>query len=214
MGVLCLSTVAEARALTSENTYTIVNENGKQVIVDNEGYFHIYFDNHGNELDAQSALEIISDFNKEIQVYSPKAVVYPYQNEMHYSSKSNYTGSRIKLTADSVGPCTISYSRGKTVTEEFSSNISGSVTLKNMLIAEVQASVGVSWSKSLSVTSTEAVSYNIPSGKTGAIYFTPYYVQYNCTYYNSDGKASSVYGRCPKKLGTGFCDGLFEMIYK
>lgn len=133
---------------------------------------------------------------------------------MQYSSKSTYKGTRIKLTSDAKGPCTLSFEGSKTFTDSFSSTISGSLTLKEMFIAEVEVSVGVSWTSSASISYKQNISYSIPSGKTGAIYFTPYYIQYNCTYFNNSGYASSVYGRSPKKTATGFNDGLFEVVYK
>lgn len=184
----------------------VIDENGYEVAIDEEGKSYKYFDIYGNYVPASLALmeeeSVYYNINKAV------ARVAPYSFTIR-STTTGY-GSAKKVSASCKGPCTITYSNIITTTQTFSISLSASLQAK--FISTFQAQAGLAWSKS----SSTSLSYSLPvdSGKTGAVYFKPKIRTVQATYY--DGDYSPIYftATCPVTLDSGVTDGLFYVVYE
>ncbi len=123
------------------------------------------------------------------------------------------TGAKVlKVSADVIGPGTITSTVSKTTSATYSSTLASN---NNGLIrGTISGSYGISLQNSL------GYSLNIASGKTGYLAFQPYriVVKGNLKYYtslhpNTPLSSTAVTAKFPKKLSNGFADGKFYIKY-
>lgn len=201
--------------------YSIVVENGKEYVSDLEGNLSVFYDGYGNEITADKAIQLLNELEDVknqstiATVNQVRGVVYPYVNEVHYQNKTpQYSGTRVKVSPDAQGPTNIGYIETVSTSESFGGSINITAAIKLKIVAAVEAGLDIVWDKTTTSSSSFTIDAYVPSGKIGAIYFTPYLIRYNCVYYNYDGSAFSVYGVEPQKTGGGFTDGLYQLILR
>lgn len=187
-----------ANILNNVQTYEYIDENG---------YIHTYFDTFGNPLSIQSVDKMYNpDIESEIVPYG---VVYPFTDTVLVNSYSLQMGTTSKMTADVKGPATISYITSKETKSTISVNFSADI--KSRIFNSLAFKFGVDYTQTSSTGTSFGTSFQIPSGKTGAVYFTPRLYTGTCTYVDQNGVGTSVYVTFPKTVN-GFTDGVFELI--
>lgn len=75
-----LNALSGVCTLSDGDMYSIFIENEKEVLVDSEGYIHIFLDSYENELSVCKALKIIKE-NETEEIFSLSSIrtpVYPY----------------------------------------------------------------------------------------------------------------------------------------
>ena len=179
--------------------------------VDEDGNIHIYFDVYGNKIKIQ-------DLNKQKYNYQQNknnimltGAVGP-ANTIGITSSSVVEGSKQKITADFVGPCTIAYGESITKTGSITGNLSAEIQKKIFNKIKATISISIAWSSSTS--KTFSTTYPVPNNKTGAIYFTPYLSKSNVKYYDDNGNLHNVVAIFPVTTSAGFIDGKYELILK
>ncbi len=216
--LLVASTVIGVHA--EENESTIVEEkDGTSYVLDADGTMHLFFDSQGNRVSAYDALERLSlnnTVNTAVQSVDPNNMESLRGNPTAsvYSSNS-MNGTRTKVTPDWAGPCTITSGVSITTTSAWSVtgglNISLTNAIKNLVKAAINANG--TYNESSSSTSSFSGTYNVPSGKIGAIYFTPYLTNYGVYYLDEYYNLTMLSVKTPKKVN-GFTDGLYELVLR
>lgn len=120
-------------------------------------------------------------------------------------------GPRQKVTPDITGAATVSY--GNAITTGNNITVSLDADINTKISVEVTLKLGVSYTKSSSSNQPFGMTFDVPAGKTGAIYFTPFIYVGNCTYVNEVGVGTSTQVSFPKVVN-GFTDGLSELVTK
>lgn len=188
-------------------------EDGKEYLVDDLGLKHVFYTYDGIELTPQKALLVLNeqdiDYNRNV---IQRGVVYPYSNEVILNSSSKIKCSRAKVTPDVRGPASISKGTSIQTSESFGGSINVSASIKSLIVAEVKAEVGFTWNTTSTSSSSFNATFNVPSNKIGAVYFTPYLQQFDMYYYNVSGQQYNIIAKSPIKLSSGFTDGLYELI--
>lgn len=216
--LIVASTTISVKAET--NNYKIVEENdGTSYVLDADGTMHLFFDSQGNRVSAYDALERLSlndtvntgmlniDHNNlESLRGNPTASVY---------STNSMNGTRTKVTPDWAGPCTITSGVSITTTAGWSITGGLNISLTNPIKEMVMAAINVNgtYVESSSSTSSFSGTYNVPSGKIGAIYFTPYLTNYGVYYLDEYYNLTMLSVKTPKKV-SGFTDGLYELVLR
>lgn len=120
--------------------------------------------------------------------------------------------SVVKVSADVIGPGTVTSTESKTITASYSSTLASNNN--GIIRGTVSGSIGVSLSSSV------GYSLSIESGQKGYMAFQPYRIKVtgDLKYYTSlypDTPLSTTFETCyfPKKLQSGFADGLFYIKY-
>ena len=179
------------------------------VLVDADGTEHRYFDVYGNPIKINDlnthAQNSLSRNNKQFRGPIAPDTVY-------IQSSSVITGPRQKVTPDSKGPCNLSY--GDSVTTNFSISGSLGASVQSKIFKKVKAEVNVTVAWNSSSSSQFSSSYDIPQGKVGAVYFSPYLTRAIVKYYDNDCKMTQVEAKFPNTLSNGFTDGLYELVIK
>lgn len=216
--LLVASTVIGVHA--EENESKIVEEkDGTSYVLDADGTMHLFFDSQGNRVSAYDALERLSlnnTVNTAVQSVDPNNMESLRGNPTAsvYSSNS-MNGTRTKVTPDWAGPCTITSGVSITTTSAWSVtgglNISLTNAIKNLVKAAINANG--TYNESSSSTSSFSGTYNVPSGKIGAIYFTPYLTNYGVYYLDEYYNLTMLSVKTPKKVN-GFTDGLYELVLR
>ena len=179
------------------------------VLVDADGTEHRYFDVYGNPIKINDlnthAQNSLSRNNKQFRGPIAPDTVY-------IQSSSSITGPRQKVTPDSKGPCSLSYGDSVTTSFSISGSLGASVQSKIFKKIKVEVNVTVAWSSSS--TRQFSVSFPVPQGKVGAVYFSPYLTRAVVKYYDNDYNMTQVVATFPNTLSTGFTDGVFELVTK
>ena len=209
VSLISFSTAREIGADVSK--YSIVNDDNKEVVIDDEGYYHILFDNYGIEISADDALDILNNRYNSIDLPTVYRVA---PNSFRVVSQSTVNGNRYKVSPDCVGECTLTVQTSVTVTDSFSASITICGSMELAIIAKIEGSVGFNWSTSSTLTQSVGVTKTVPAGKTGALYFTPYMKVFNVIYTDENFDEWPITAKSPIELENGMPDGLFELIYK
>ena len=109
-------------------------------------------------------------------------------------------------------PCSLSYGDSVTTSFSISGSLGASVQSKIFKKIKVEVNVTVAWSSSS--TRQFSVSFPVPQGKVGAVYFSPYLTRAVVKYYDNDYNMTQVVATFPNTLSTGFTDGVFELVTK
>ena len=203
-----------------ENGSKIVEEkDGTSYVLDADGTMHLFFDSQGNRVSAYDAMERLSlndtesadalsiDSNKMgLLRGNPYATVY---------SSNNMNGTRTKVTADWAGPCNITYGVSVTTTSGWSITGGLNISLTNAIKELIKAAINANgtYNESSSTSSTFSGTYAVPSGKIGAIYFTPYLKNYGVYYLDEYYNYTTFSVKTPIKVN-GFTDGLYELVLR
>ncbi len=179
------------------------------VLVDDDGTEHRYFDVFGNPIKINDlnthAKNSLSRNNKQFRGPIAPDTVY-------IQSSSVITGPRQKVTPDFKGPCSLS--SGQSVTTNFSISGSLGASVQSKIFKKVKAEVNVTIAWNSSSSSQFSSTYNIPQGKVGAVYFSPYLTRAIVKYYDNDCKMTQVEAKFPNTLSSGFTDGIYELVTK
>lgn len=217
--VLCLLVIAlETRPISAfvHTSGTIIyNQDGTESLLDENGYYHSYFDAYGNPVLVSDALAILS--NSEI---FPEDEL-PNQNSLNYvivdqhdavilTSTSTISGTTQQVTSWYAGPCTISYTNSATTNSTWSYSFSASV--KEFIINKLTVQFGISYNESSSSGTSQNGSWVVPSGQNGAIYFTPYLTRIQCMYCDSNYHGYPTVITTPQKTSAGYTNGLYELV--
>ena len=191
-------------------------QNGKEVLIDDVGKIHVFYTVEGTELSAQEALNLIDsqeNFNMETDGNCERGYDPNLSNTaVATGTYTTFYGDRVRVTPYCAGPCTISYGQSTTTGSSFSCSASLSATIKSIFVSEVTGTFGLEWNTYSSSSTSFGVTYSIPAGSTGAIYFRPRIRRYYGYYYDGSSTRYSMSGDCPLKIGN-FTDGLYEVIY-
>ncbi|QRG87034.1 hypothetical protein [Bulleidia sp. zg-1006] len=208
---LCVCIVSNFRTYAIENQKNLPLETYSYV--DNKGHTHQYFDIYGNPVTIERAKTLLnSKMNFQEEIPSIKRVpVYPFTNTVLVTSHYQGSGSRVKVTPDVRGPATLTYGRVVTTSSGYSVNFGAEINLK--IFKAVALKFGVSYTRSSTSAESFGAHFGIPSGKIGAVYFTPFLYVGNCKYIDSHGRGTATRVYFPKKLGS-FTDGLYEVILR
>lgn len=213
---LIIGSVMPVNAMNEENTETEAEYHIQEdYIVDNEGHkYSNFFNSSGEEVSLEEALDLlngeVNNQTNSVNNSNSRAAVSVVNGVTLKSVTNKYVGNAKKITQDVAGPMDVSY----TVSTTSSASISGSfsATAKNLIFKVVDAEVSVSITGSSAKTESVTVSASVSSGKTGAIYFKPYYLKATGTYSNDGGATSQSFtAYYPRLLSNGFADGLFYL---
>lgn len=215
IAMLALSSVTlNSKNVSAEefnNEYVIeIDENGEEVLVSDDGYKHHFFMADGTPISAREYLELMNENNNE-ENYVSLASDTASPNSVVITGKRKITKDYERVTPNYKGPVTITYLESRTFTDSFSYNISG--TVKTKFIAEVSATLGLAWTKSVASTTSVSATYNVPSGKTGYIRFAPIYIRVSAVYYDTRLNATYFTGETPEVLGNGFVNGYYDLAF-
>ena len=159
---------------TSDNLYEYIDSQGKT---------HTFFDVLGNQLSIYEVEELMKEKTENTVV--PYGVVYPYRDKVLVNSYSVQYGTRRKMTPDVKGPATITYLTSITTTSTYTVNFG--VDINTRIFKEVAIKFGVSYTQSSTSLTSFSPSFSVPSGKIGAVYFTPKLYTVTCTYVDNSG---------------------------
>lgn len=172
---------------------------------------------YANLLNNQPVIEQKTYFDTENKDLSTRGAIPVPVTIYTYTESDTYTsiGPAEKCTPDVVGPATISYGNQISTTTQWSASISLGWQAKDTI--EAGASFG--WNKSSSSNTSFGLSFDVVAGKTGYVTFRP---RYNTTegtlrartYQNYKlifDNSYEIKGHSPKKLPTGFTDGIFAL---
>lgn len=215
LSVCIFSLVTPINAIqNSQNNlgYTIVTENGKEYLADENGALHIFYTSSGDELSPLNALNMLTSTKKVKNYENTKGIEYPFENEVILGKSYQINGKREKVTPDVDGPAKISSGSSITSSSTWSGNIS--VTVESLLFSKIKVQLGGSYARTSSSCTSFGLEYSIPSGRIGAVYFTPYYWHFDAVYYDSNGNPLDIYAETPVVLPNGFTDGLYELVLK
>lgn len=180
-----------------ENLYEEVNADGS---------ISTYYDAYGNRLRVSDVKEM---FNTQyIQNISTYGAVYPFTNTVLVNSYSLGWGTMSKMTPDVRGPATITYGTSLTTTSSISVNFGAEINA--FVFKTLALKFGVSYTQSSSTSRNFSSTFNVPSGKTGAVYFTPRLYTGTCIYVDQNGQGTSTFVTFPKTIN-GFTDGVYEL---
>ena len=201
----------------SKNEYEIVYDENESYIIDSQGTIHNnFYTASGEKLSIEESLLILQGYDNSIynnNNNNNRALILPDDIEpgtfVLNSYNLTFPGTEQKVTADVLGPATISYGESITITETFS--FDASVTIKEIMIKNIEAEVGFTWSSSADSTKTFSVSFPVSDGKIGAVYFTPYYGKFDAAYVHSEQRIYKGTLMSPKKTASGFADGLYQL---
>jgi len=204
--------------------YVLKNESGEKV------YCAFEIDSEGNRVDIpleeyirlqESSLTVEDEIQETLNSIDITPRSPDYFVKLRYAGQdgsSKINGARQKVTADIKGPGSVSVGESITVSESFSG------TYGVALGEEIKYNASFNWVKSLLSAKTFGVTLNVAAGKTGYVGFTPYinktwgkaYIDtYNMVNQLIKSEYSGiVYGYSPKKTSAGYCDGLYELVYK
>lgn len=193
--------------------YQLLQKSSKNVdsytFVDSDGNTHQYFDSSGNPVTVEKAHNILYT---PVTLENPnifKGPIYPNPNTVYVSSVNTQNGTRQKVTPDVKGPASISYGQSVGVSSSISVNFG--VDINNRIFQAVAVKAGVSYSSSRQSNTSFGTTFSIPSGRIGAVYFTPYLIVGNAIYVNSSRNGHNVTAKYSKAAGV-FADGLYEVI--
>ena len=208
LGNLYIGTTYPVYAEETEIIHT--QDNGITYLEDSNGYLHYYYDSSGNPISVEEARSCLTS-SEPITYFgnTTQGAVYNYAS---YYTQNQISGTRTKVTADVAGPASITY--GVSVTTTATWSYSFQVGFKNVIINTINVNATVSYSSSASSASSFGITYSVPSGKIGAVYFTPYIMNTYVRTWDADGVYRMANIRYPKRLSTSFNDGLYELVLK
>lgn len=207
--VLVLVPVVNAENITGPNKETNSKNQSEYEWVDDLGYVHRYYNIDGTPIkfqDLESNIYFLTSMPQPL-----RGPVTQLTNDVSYSSGSIIRGTRTRVTPYVKGPATISYLESVTTNSSFS--IALAAELKTKIFNIASAKLQVNMSKSSSSSKNFAMDFSVPSGKYGAVYFTPLICKVHAVYYDSKGSPSSFVASFPKVIN-GFTDGYYEVITK
>ena len=183
------------------------DETGKAIPLDMEEYLVILRQAEENEETSKTPRET------PFSIVNPLAATVSYIYEE--TSSTVVTGTPKKVTIDMVGPCTITQAESITITDSFSTSVNSNAEMKK----QVKLGASFTWEHSLSSTTTITGTFPVPAGKTGYLRFIPKYrhTSGNLKLVTTDvittvTDLGTVWGQCPKKLDSGLCDGVLELV--
>lgn len=207
--VLVLVPVVNAEDITESNKETNPKNQSEFEWIDDFGYVHHYYNIDGTPIKIQ---DLESNIHFPTSTPQPlRGPVTQLQNDVSYSSGSIIHGTRIRVTPYAKGPATITYLESVTTNSSFSIELAAELKTKIFNIAS--AKLQVNMSKSSSISKNFATNFPVPSGKYGAVFFTPYICKVNAVHYDSKGAPHSFVARFPKVINQ-FTDGYYELITK
>ena len=181
----------------------------KYIFIDSNGNTHQYFDSSGNPVTVEEAHQILYAAVTVETSNVLRGPIYPYPDTVYVSSIYTQNGTRQKVTPDVKGPATISYGQSVGVSSSISANFG--IEINTRIFNAVAVKAGVSYSSSRQSNTNFGVTFSIPSGRIGAVYFTPYLIVGNAVYVDKNRKGYNVTAKYPKSAGS-FADGLYEVI--
>ncbi len=179
--------------------------------VDEDGNIHIYFDAYGNKIKIQDLKKQKYNYQQDNDNIMLTGAVGP-ANTIGIASSSVVEGSKQKITADFVGPCTIAYGESITKSGTVTGNLSAEI--QNKIFNKIKATISVSIAWSSSTSKNFSTTYPVPNNKKGAVYFTPYLSKSNVKYYDGNGNLHNVVATFSVTTSAGFIDGTYELILK
>lgn len=133
--------------------------------------------------------------------------VDPLNPNVNLISNTITYGTKSRVCPESVGPCTISNSIS--ITSSSSWSITVSASYKPLIIEQLEGQIAISYLGESSQSHTFTVTYEVPSGKIGSIYFQPAFYNTKFTYYEPAYGTRSCTLKTPKMI-YGYTDGIFS----
>lgn len=133
--------------------------------------------------------------------------VDPFNLNVDVLSNTSSYGSKSRVCPESVGPCTISNSIE--ITSSSSWSITVSASYKPIIIEQLEAQLSISYLGESSISHTFTVSYEVPEGRIGSIYFQPAFYNTKFTFYDPNFGTRTCTLKTPKKV-YGYTDGIFS----
>ncbi|WP_294561751.1 hypothetical protein [uncultured Traorella sp.] len=195
-----------------KNGYTLINENGKLYIQDNDlNKLSEFYTASGEKVSVEEAFDILTtDSTYDITPFALIPDLIP--DTAAYNSNTQVNGTRVKVTPDYLGPATITSGTRKTISSSWSASISITAGIRAKIIAEIEANFSAGY---ISTSSTETYfsgTFSVPSGKVGAVYFTPYMTKHTVYYCDSNRVMRTITVTCPKQIDNGCADGLYALV--
>lgn len=197
------------------NGTIIHNEDGTESFLDENGYYHTYYDVYGNPISVNDALTILSgnEIFPEDELSdqnSSNYVIVDQHDTVILTSTSTISGTTQQVTSWYAGPCTISYT--DSITTNSTWNYSFSASVKEFIINRLTVQFGISYNESSSSGTSQSGSWVVSSGQNGAIYFTPYLTKIKCMYCDGNYHGYPTTITTPQKTSAGFTNGLYELV--
>ncbi|MGN1399529.1 MAG: hypothetical protein ACI4WG_06000 [Erysipelotrichaceae bacterium] len=136
-----------------------------------------------------------------------RAPVDPLDPNVDLISNTVVYGTKARVCPEFEGPCSISNSTS--VTSSSSWSITVSASYKPLIIAQLEGELSISYLGESSYTNTFTVTYNVPEGKIGTIYFQPAYYNTKFTYYEPTYGTRTCILKTPK-IVNGYTDGIYS----
>lgn len=142
-----------------------------------------------------------------VEASEARAPVDPNDIQFNLVSSSVVSGTKTRCSPEAEGPCTISNSTKVSSSSTWSVTVSASY--KPIIISKIEAELGISYAKSSTTSKTFTVTYNVPSGRIGSVYFTPYFYLIKFAYTEPTYGYRTLTTKTPKTVD-GYTDGLFQ----
>lgn len=201
----------------SLNGYSLINECGERYILTDTGEkLNLFFDTLGNFINIDDAFNTLTNetateqLNTYIQQRGP-IINLPPETTI-YNSNTQITGTKRRVSYDVEGEGYVFVAYSVTIVEGWSATISLTARIKSLIKAEVEASFNGTYMSSVDTAVTSGAMYLVPAGKTGAIFFSPYYHKHSIRYVDENQAIHTIYYNSPKvNEETGLADGMFSL---
>ena len=204
-------------AFANSPSFTVaINDAGVEVMIDENGYEHSYYDAYGNPLTIAQAMYMLN--NTETLPVGTLDTLGDQLNShiipgvtMTLTNHQSYYGTDVQVSPEAAGPATITYGYSQSFSWGWSVNLS--VGAKGTIKWLLDVNYGIELKETASTTVSFSASFPIPEGKIGAVYFRPKKYSTTVHYEDTDeGINTNVTCNSPGQLPNGFADGVYHLI--
>lgn len=157
----------------------------------------------------------VTSFEVEIEPQVLGATFYTFRQRHSYIG----LGNAVAVSSRFVGPAEISVSQSLTITNTFSASVSVTAQIRE----SIEAGATFGWERSVETGFTQTGTWNVPSGRTGEIRFTPRlnvsvgdltrnFVSPFPPHPITQTQLGEAWGASPRRLASGLADGTFELV--
>ena len=200
----------------TDDNYNIVYDEiyGVNTVVYSNGQQDIYFDAHGVPIDAETFLSmaVFEDNTSKKHVNKTRGEIVPGEpNSAVINSYYESYGTEYQVSPwaqNDYGGVTVSASVSIT------SNYSYTVNIGSQGIAKIITKIidlGLEFNYQTSSETGYSVTFAVPQGKRGCIYFRPIYMNYNSLYIDYENYGHRTKIITPEKNGY-FTNGIFRLV--
>lgn len=220
------TTITDGRSISTDVETYLYNESTGEIIYaalgisENGELFEIPLDEYQLMVqeEHQNLIRELEEFQsyfisekEEYTVHDGEASPY-FTTGWSYREFSNSTSLRNaeRVTPHVIGPATITNGQSVTFTHEFGGNLNFTASAQSA----IEVGAGFTWNRSASTESNFSQTFNVPTNRRMAVYFSP---RYNVTsgflterFLGGGEITHQAMGFSPRRVGA-FADGVFEL---